>query len=69
MPSKVTLMPFDPELGKKFMAESQGLVIGLPRSLPKQSEETQEEDEFPDGLTAQEQQDLANRKARREMGR
>jgi hypothetical protein len=64
----VILKGFDPDLGKKFMEESQGRVIVRAKrsSKPSQSEP---DDEYPPGATAQEQQDLANRKARREMGR
>lgn len=35
---KGTFKGYDPELGKKFMEESNGLVIGRARSSPKKSE-------------------------------
>jgi hypothetical protein len=63
-----TYKGFDPDLGKKFMSDSEGLVIVRAKrsSKPSQSEP---DDEYPAGTTAQEQQDLANRKALREMRR
>jgi hypothetical protein len=56
MPSKVTLMPFDPELGKKFMAESKGRVIGRRKSSLQPSDTIGEEMLL--GRTAQEEQEI-----------
>ena len=41
---KVTFKGYDPELGRKFAAESNGLVIGRAKSPPQKSESQASED-------------------------